>query len=603
MAMTDLDVQTDITRALKAFAQKQEQMANWNGFAIYCMQIAASFLAEFQNEFKGHKQAAGVDPARLAELNRQQASLTILEINNYANGTIKNQDFLDFVGRLKNDSLKEENKKMIEKISQKEAEINSLKSNQSSTERIYTSQMSAMKKQIENLQDSMDQMKMNLDTNTTEAKDVMHMFITKLTDEEKNLNLVYELLQTKVNLFSSANQNEIIAILQILKAKVESNDAGKIGWIVNEKNSALEEKKKIAEKLNQTQKELENIKKSKTSVSDESKQILEYFNELMSTVEKLDQAELERIISSLANIDVLKNDLGDELFIIFQTLKQKLVDLSTFTFCLNYCFQKNVVNSLKNIQFFDNQCSSAYLKSFLYQCLDVDDYDSCNRFCDENKGTAEYFCKFPCIKLSKILDDPFPQFELTEDEFEFKDRKMICTKLHKTQMELKITIFNMSCLLQHILNILITLSEDIENIKMDDGHIKYPGFAYQLYMIRENATMELYQTDFVKDIEDTVDEQIQQVLKFLFSYVQVEIAENIHAPLNLFHCGFYIPKAKTQLYLPPISYEDKTKSPATQKKITFASLMRHLDQYTSEILQIDPNRNIDDQLNSITFEF
>ena len=95
----DHRVQTDFLFALRAFADTREKEQNWQGFCLYCMEIAATTLRVYQAEMR--KDPKGLSPVELAKMDKWQSALTMKRIQDAASGAYSAQEITELVAILK----------------------------------------------------------------------------------------------------------------------------------------------------------------------------------------------------------------------------------------------------------------------------------------------------------------------------------------------------------------------------------------------------------------------------------------------------------------------------------------------------------------------
>ena len=95
----DHRVQTDFLFALRAFADTREKEQNWQGFCLYCMEIAATTLRVYQAETG--KSPKGLSPVELAKMDKVQSALTMKKIQDAARGAHSAQEITELVAILK----------------------------------------------------------------------------------------------------------------------------------------------------------------------------------------------------------------------------------------------------------------------------------------------------------------------------------------------------------------------------------------------------------------------------------------------------------------------------------------------------------------------
>lgn len=602
MATSDLDVQTDIVRALKAFAQKPEQMANWNGFAIYCMKIAAAFLVEFEAEFGGSKKPAGLNPVILAQFNREQATLTMAEINDFVNGRKKPQDFNDFVNQLRGNPLKGENTKLQAIIDAKNKEITTLTEKMSMLEKTYAANVQGVKNQVTDLEKTIKELSSKLDENTTKSSEVTANFLTHITHEKTFFDSVHNLVTSKIDTFSPTDQTEIKALLTVISEKAKSNNDATISWYTSHNANLTKELEETRDTLAKTKNELAELRKSKTSISEKSREIFSSFNALLTAVETQKFDIMNTSIGALSDMSAIRNDLGDNLFVIFNDLKKNLINISLFMFFSLESTQKSFLVFYDKIaDTFETQCTSQKLKRSFYLLLGFSNFPDFKKFYTDFNGTQLSCYKFPCITLEKN-DDLSPKIELKKMEVEIEKNNKILSKLHLKQLESNFTILRLSLFLQHILNIIIFFSDDIQSIQRADGKSKYPGFLFHFQEILKYANDDLCKSDFVRAFNSEIDNSIKNALTVLFHYLNETDLHCWHAPLSLFHHGMYLNLQNANLYVPPVFYVNKTKRPEQTQTTTFAELNTKFHQFMESLSEIDPEKGIASELNQIPFD-
>lgn len=604
MATTDLDVQTDIVRALKAFAQKPEQMANWNGFAIYCMKIAAAFLVEFEAEFKGsNKKPAGVTPAVLADFNRAQASLTMSDINEYVNGRKKPQDFTEFVAQLRGNAFKVENVRLQAVIESKDKEIAELTKKVSLLDKTYAAHVKEVKKQVTDLGTNIKELSSKLDENTTKSSEVTANFQQCMLHEDELLTTIHNLVVSKMTTFSPTDQDEIKALLQVIHKQAELHTGGNIGWYKSQIEELTKQLVEARQNLAQTEKDLSKLRESKTSISEKSMKILSSFNLLLKATECLKFSDIQIIINDLSDISVIQTDFGDEWFTIFDELKTKLIDVSYFTYFSSQSTKKSFLEFFKDIEStFHVYCTSSKLKGYFYSLLGFSSFAECKSFCDDSFQTSNSYCKFPCIELAKTPHS-FPRITLKKQYVQITGRTQILSKLHLKELELNSTILRLSLFLQHILNILIFLAKDIRDIEWGDNVQKFPGFEFHYNEILKYATDELCDSELVKKFSTKLTRPLETALTLLFCMIPPSELNCWHAPLSMFHHGMYLDIIKNKnLFFPPVFYVDNTKFPIETKKTTFEKLLNSFSEYMGSLQDTNFGDNIPAQINSISFE-
>ena len=115
--MVDVRIQSDLMSALLAFAEDRNQRVYFNGFAIYCMEIACSFVKEYHENMG--KLPPGLEEANLVK-NNNLMLYTDRSIGEYRGKSKVHQDFQDFCngisGNSSNDTLKKELKKVNQEL-------------------------------------------------------------------------------------------------------------------------------------------------------------------------------------------------------------------------------------------------------------------------------------------------------------------------------------------------------------------------------------------------------------------------------------------------------------------------------------------------------
>jgi len=95
----DHRVQTDFLFALRVFADTREKEQNWQGFCLYCMEIAATTLRVYQAETG--KSPKGLSPVELAKMDKVQSALTMRKIQDAARGAYSAPEITELVANLK----------------------------------------------------------------------------------------------------------------------------------------------------------------------------------------------------------------------------------------------------------------------------------------------------------------------------------------------------------------------------------------------------------------------------------------------------------------------------------------------------------------------
>jgi len=95
----DHRVQTDFLFALRVFADTREKEQNWQGFCLYCMEIAATTLRVYQTETG--KSPKGLSPVELAKMDKVQSALTMRKIQDAARGAYSAPEITELVANLK----------------------------------------------------------------------------------------------------------------------------------------------------------------------------------------------------------------------------------------------------------------------------------------------------------------------------------------------------------------------------------------------------------------------------------------------------------------------------------------------------------------------
>lgn len=113
----DLHIKTDVVSALKAFATTREQQEHWNGFAIYCMEIAAGFMHAYKQNTG--REANGQKPAELAKLS-DLTELSEAKIQGFVSGSKVHDDITKFVEAIgkgdQNKMLQEESERKAKEL-------------------------------------------------------------------------------------------------------------------------------------------------------------------------------------------------------------------------------------------------------------------------------------------------------------------------------------------------------------------------------------------------------------------------------------------------------------------------------------------------------
>ncbi len=88
---SDFHVQVDLMNALIAFTNNEHQLRSWNGFAIYCMEIAVGFINTYKTEMGSAPPGIQQDALDQKQMESSR-SLTMRQIKEFVNGTRVNAD-------------------------------------------------------------------------------------------------------------------------------------------------------------------------------------------------------------------------------------------------------------------------------------------------------------------------------------------------------------------------------------------------------------------------------------------------------------------------------------------------------------------------------
>jgi len=180
--MVDVRIQSDLMSALLAFAEGRNQQVYFNGFAIYCMEIACSFLHEYKNTIGGLP--PGLDEASLVK-NNNLMLYTEKSIGEYRDKKKVHQDFHDFHKRV---SGSYSNTELQNKLKDAEQELQNVKETNKKLQKIVDEMhgpMVSMQSTVDQLNAKMD-LELQRNSVVVETLTTNQLFVTNLIPEIKN---------------------------------------------------------------------------------------------------------------------------------------------------------------------------------------------------------------------------------------------------------------------------------------------------------------------------------------------------------------------------------------------------------------------------------
>lgn len=302
LSTADLHIKTDIMSTLKAFARHENQQVNWNGFSIYCMQVAASFM-HYYKKTTG-KTPKGLDTKYLAQLS-DLTQFSLAQINGFtddAHPVIQEEvkEFVEFldgqdasrrlreeltkanerIGALSQELKHEKNKvvaqvgKLTEKIAALQAVVESSKSEQSQL-LLHENYVKATLNQI-NASTAQTVVKIHQTLTATEA-------LTTAADEETKelFSSLVDRINTQVAVINLESGKTVAEMLKDADEKMASAQAA-----ILEKDAALQRANSTIDALKQQLEE--NQSPTGVALSDEIKSLIQKLHEHVVVVEGAD---------------------------------------------------------------------------------------------------------------------------------------------------------------------------------------------------------------------------------------------------------------------------------------------------------------------------
>lgn len=91
-ASLDTGIRLSTEKALMTFTDTDDQRHYWSGFAVYCMEVAVSFIKTYQHVIGGNPPGIGTDALK-TKYQHATERITVREIRNFVEGGALNEDF------------------------------------------------------------------------------------------------------------------------------------------------------------------------------------------------------------------------------------------------------------------------------------------------------------------------------------------------------------------------------------------------------------------------------------------------------------------------------------------------------------------------------
>lgn len=211
-AETEVHIKTDVMSALRAFAfEDAEKLKNWNGFAIYCMQIAAGFIYHYTKVMASPPQ--GIQAKKLAAL-ADLRKLSYADIKNFVDGTTQHEDIvllfdhlnIERIAEKKNQEIKTQQQEFEKHKSHLQNRIDGLQKQVDWQKKRHEMDKNSFIKQTEETWttvNTINETMKELKKSQTKFSDNESVVMKQLTDISMNTEKVANSLLEKLSLFMS----------------------------------------------------------------------------------------------------------------------------------------------------------------------------------------------------------------------------------------------------------------------------------------------------------------------------------------------------------------------------------------------------------------
>lgn len=233
--MVDVRIQSDLMSALLAFAEDRNQRVYFNGFAIYCMEIACSFVKEYSD--KSGKLPPGLEEASLVK-NNNLMLYTDRSIGEYRGKNKIHQDFQDFCNEISGNSSNDALKEKLRKANQ---ELEFVKAAKKKLDKFYENvqgPLTKMQSNVDEIHIKIDkelQLNQQLVDAVTEKQILFVSFIADIRDainemkgsgliDDAKFNKLHNLLQTRLDIIQKihgvgTDENAVVTLVENLRQR------------------------------------------------------------------------------------------------------------------------------------------------------------------------------------------------------------------------------------------------------------------------------------------------------------------------------------------------------------------------------------------------
>lgn len=541
MALThDQLIQTDITKALQAFATTPEQKENWHGFALYCMCMASSVIHDFKSKTRSDPEVFKI--AELKRFNRWQSSITLRDIQHYTNGTMKLPDFNTYTKAISNANVITERDNFKTQLDEanKRNEDEKLRVTQLKTD--FIDKVQALERQ--SLLSTESQTR--LDLKVREAVSALQERET--TEKNFFLGLGATLEQIKSGITDASIKQKVEDTMTVLNLKLASTTS--LDPVALQSRIADLNKKIDRLEMENAQKdgEIAQLKRDRMAVSNETKLILKSIAEKCD-VKSGDVNKINEMIADTDNLGSLTTDFTGDVGQHLIEICKKMRILGKFLYFYRVLETEGVI---KFCETHFTECQSfldtekLFILSRVFKAITINPqpFKTLKTYIDKQlKGSSYEKCKKielimknmdedECINTSKISDlSQNNETSLIETEKSDLNASSLTNLLAMNLLGEMETFFS-----AHVCTLMLLLGHAIIE--------KYPRFRSHLECIRNiiltrvqfnNKPINVYKlTTQALELNITYN-----IIGKLFTDKNVQ---NLKFPICLFSEGFYIQK-------------------------------------------------------------
>jgi len=550
--MMDVRIQSDLMSALLAFAEGRNQQVYFNGFAIYCMEIACSFLHEYNNNVGGLP--PGLDEASLVK-NNNLMLYTEKSIGEYRDKRKIHQDFQDFYKRI---SGSYSNTELQNKLRDAKQELQTTKENNKRLQKI----VDEVRGPIVSMQSTVNQLNAKMDLELQRNGKVVdtltanQLFVTNLIPEIKNA-------VTEMKNAGSIDQAQFDIFFNTIKDRLDIIE--KINGIGNFENAVVSFVHELQRENAELKRKINELETSGVAPGggQPAAALSQKTKDLINLCETYSQfnfgANPPKIIDQnlFADFDTDFQSLDAEL----PAKLKKILEFCRDSFCFFYSFEKfkrkriQDLNSsaAKNLYKFHNDKFLPYFESAIW----------CSRSVLEK--TQKVFEAIPCLKEEityKLKNVHGDQTDLQINGFDAHKVQIEVSSIRTSNEQWKQSFLHAECTyhsMKHQLMFMFTLHvlrlvQHIANMDNLDSKIK--SILQESLPILNEIFGSIMNIDMSSIDSKVYNQEYSDVISDFFSSYNPTDARKTMYPLSLFHAGAYM-KYTTMSY--PYDIDDTTK--------------------------------------------